>query len=47
MAVVEKQDVVVGLAGLAHDGSTDLTKADTMTPTLAVEHECLLLTPDS
>ena len=43
MAVVEEQDFIVGFAGLAHDGSTDLTETDTMAPALAVEREYSLV----
>ena len=47
IAVVEEEDLVVGLALLAHDGGTDLTEAYAVAPATSVEYKSLLLTPVS
>ena len=47
VTVVEEQDVVVGLALLAHDGSAYLAEAYTMAPSAAVETETFLTPPST
>ena len=44
IAIIEKENLVVGLALLAHDGSTYLAEAYTMSPTLAMQDETVALT---
>ena len=39
VAVVEEENLIVGLALLAHHGGTDLTETHTVTPALAIEDE--------
>ena len=41
--IIEKEDLIVGLALLAHDGSTYLTESDTMSPAFAVQDETVAL----
>jgi hypothetical protein len=43
VAVIEEEDLIVGLALLAHDGGTYLTETNTMTPTLAVKDKTVAL----
>ena len=43
VAIIEEEDLVVGLALLAHDGGTYLAESYTMPPTLAVKDETIAL----
>ena len=43
VAIIEEQNLVVGLALGAHNGSAYLTHTYTMTPTFAVEDELITL----
>ena len=42
--VIVQEDVIVRLALITHDGSADLTEADTVPPTLAVQDKAVALT---
>ena len=43
IAVIEEEDLIVGLALLTHDGGTDLSEPHTVAPALAVQDEAGVL----
>ena len=46
VAIVEEQDLVVGLTFGAHDGSTNLAQSDTMAPAFTIQDKYVLVFND-
>ena len=46
VAIVEEQDLVVGLTLGSHDGSTNLAQADTMAPAFTIQDKYIIVFND-